>query len=81
MPHDQKYSYRLHNTKLFSTDPLTDVLRQGAREFLAIAVRVEVSEFTASQAQLLDHEGHQRLVRHGFLAEREVMTIARQAIA
>jgi len=33
-----------------------------------------VSEFIASQAHLLDDEGRQRLVRHGFLPEREVMT-------
>jgi hypothetical protein len=32
-------------------------------------------------AHLLDDDGRQRLVRHGFLPEREVMTIARQAIA
>ena len=29
----------------FSPDPLTDVLRAGARELLATAVRAEVSEF------------------------------------
>ena len=29
----------------FSPDPLTDVLRAGARELLAKAVRAEVSEF------------------------------------
>ena len=58
----------------FSPDPLTDVLRQGARELLATAVRAEVSEFIASHANLLDDEGRQRLVRHGFLSERKVMT-------
>ena len=58
----------------FSPDPLTDVLRQGARELLATAVRAEVSEFIASHANLLDDEGRQRLVRHGFLPEREVLT-------
>jgi len=58
----------------FSPDPLTDVLRQGARELLATAVRAEVSEFIASHANLLDDEGRLRLVRHGFLPEREVMT-------
>ena len=65
----------------FSPDPLTDILRQGARELLATAVRAEVSEFVRGHAHLLDDEGRQRLVRHGFLPEREVMTIARQAIA
>lgn len=58
----------------FSPDPSTDVLRQGARELLIMAVRAEVSEFIASHANLLDDEGHQRLVRQGFLPEREVMT-------
>ena len=58
----------------FSPDPLTDVLRQGARELLATAVRAEVSEFMGDHAHLLDDEGRQRLVRHGFLPEREVMT-------
>ena len=48
---------------------------------LATAVRAEVSEFVRGHAHLLDDEGRQRLVRHGFLPEREVMTIARQAIA
>jgi len=58
----------------FSTDPLTDVLRRGARELLATAVQTEVSDFIASHAHLLDNEGRQRLVRHGFLPEREVVT-------
>lgn len=58
----------------FSADPLTDVLRRGARELLATAVQAEVSDFIASHAHLLDDEGRRRLVRHGFLPEREVMT-------
>ena len=58
----------------FSPDPLTDVLRAGARELLATAVRAEVSEFMAGHVHLLDDKGHQRLVRHGFLPEREVLT-------
>ena len=58
----------------FSPDPLTDLLRAGAQELLATAVRAEVSEFIMGHAHLLDDEGRQRLVRHGFLPEREVMT-------
>ena len=65
----------------FSSDPLTDVLRQGARDILATAVQAEVSAFIAGHAHLLDEAGRHRLVRHGFLPEREVMTIAWQAIA
>ena len=58
----------------FSPDPLTDVLRQGARELLATVVRAEVSELIVSHPNLLDDEGRQRLVRHGFVPEREVLT-------
>ena len=58
----------------FSPDPLTDLLRAGARELLATAVRAEVAEFMAGHVHLLDDEGRQRLVRHGFLPEREVIT-------
>jgi len=58
----------------FSSDPLTDVLRQGARDILATAVQAEVSAFIAGHAHLLDEVGRRRLVRHGFLPEREVMT-------
>ncbi len=58
----------------FSPDPLTEVIQFGARELLRTAVQAEVAGFMAVHAQLLDEEGRQRLVRHGFLPEREVMT-------
>lgn len=58
----------------FSPDPLTVVIQAGARELLRTAVIAEVSDFIAEYAHLLDEEGRQRLVRHGFLPEREMMT-------
>ncbi|MDY6816973.1 MAG: IS256 family transposase [Pseudomonadota bacterium] len=58
----------------FSADPLTEVIHAGARELLRSAVQAEVSTFITEHAHLLDEEGRQRLVRHGFLPEREVMT-------
>lgn len=58
----------------FSPDPLTEVIQSGAKELLRTAVQAEVSAFMAAHAHLLDEEGRQRLVRHGFLPEREVMT-------
>ena len=57
-----------------SPDPLTAVIQAGAKELLRTAVQAEVSTFIAEHAHLLDEEGRQRLVRHGFLPEREVMT-------
>ena len=58
----------------FSPDPLTEVIQAGAKELLRTAVQAEVCAFIGEHAHLLDEDGRQRLVRHGFLPEREVMT-------
>jgi len=58
----------------FSPDPLTEVIQAGAKELLRTAVLAEVAGFVADYAHLLNDEGRQRLVRHGFLPEREMMT-------
>ena len=55
-------------------DQLTEVLRQGARSLLAQAVEAEVADFLARHADMKTDDGHQRIVRHGHLPEREVMT-------
>ena len=55
-------------------DHLTDVLRHGARTLLAKAVEAEVADFLAGHADLKTVDGRQRVVRHGHLPEREVMT-------
>jgi len=57
-----------------SPDPLTDILRKGARDLLVQAVEAEVCDLMAKHAHLRDAAGRQRLVRHGHLPEREVMT-------
>jgi transposase-like protein len=55
-------------------DPLTEVLRNGARVLLAQAVEAEVAEFLAAHAHLETEDGRRRVVRHGHLPEREIMT-------
>ena len=55
-------------------DPLTEVLRNGARALLVQAVEAEVATLLSSRADKLTDGGHQRLVRHGHLPEREIMT-------
>ena len=55
-------------------DHLTEVLRNGARALLAQAVESEVSGFIASHAGLKTSDGRQRVVRHGHLPGRQVMT-------
>jgi putative transposase len=56
------------------TDRLTDVLRDGARALLAQAVEAEVAGFVAEHADKRTGDGRQRLVRHGHLPERSIMT-------
>ena len=55
-------------------DPLTEVLRNGARTLLAQAVEAEVAEFLAAHAALESADGRRRVVRHGHLPERTIMT-------
>ena len=63
------------------TDSLTEVLREGARALLARAVEAEVAEFLGKHADLRTQDGRQRLVRHGHLPEREIVTgIGRVAV-
>ena len=56
------------------TDSLTEILRDGARALLAQAVETEVADFLGRHADLKTEAGHQRVVRHGHLPEREIMT-------
>ena len=56
------------------SDPLTEVLRDGARALLRHAVEAEVAGFLGGHADKLTDDGHRRLVRHGHLPEREIMT-------
>ena len=55
-------------------DPLTAVLRDGARALLAQAVEAEVATLLSRYADESTEDGRQRLVRHGHLPEREIMT-------
>src|SRR5215212_6960782 len=56
------------------SDPLTEVLREGARALLAQAVEAEVAAFLGRHADRQTEDGRQRLVRHGHLPERKIMT-------
>ena len=62
------------NPSNFQDDPLTEVLRAGARELLAQAVEAEVAEFLEGHATLVDDRGRRRIVRNGHLPERLIQT-------
>ena len=55
-------------------DPLTEVLRAGARQLLQQAVEAEVSAFLAAYGEETTEDGRQRVVRHGHGPEREILT-------
>src|ERR1700746_4046607 len=55
-------------------DPLTEVLRNGARALLAQAVEAEVATLLERHGEEVTDDGRRRLVRHGHLPEREIMT-------
>src|SRR4030088_1842024 len=56
------------------SDPLTEVLRNGARTLLGQAVEAEVAAGLSTHTDKLTDDGLRRLVRHGHMPEREVMT-------
>src|SRR4051794_1389687 len=55
-------------------DPLTDILRSGARRLLAQAVELEAETFLAGMQALKLRDGRDRLVRHGYGPERMIQT-------
>src|SRR5215218_10705136 len=55
-------------------DPLTAVLRSGARRLLAQAVEAEAEAFLAAMRDKRLPDGRERLVRHGHGPERQVQT-------
>lgn len=55
-------------------DPLTDVLRQGARQLLVQAVEAEVADWIDQRSHLRDEQGHRQVVRHGHAKPRTLIT-------
>jgi len=55
-------------------DPLTVILRSGARRLLAQAVEAEAEAFLASMKGVQLPDGRERLVRHGLGPERMIQT-------
>jgi len=55
-------------------DPLSEILRSGARRLIAQAVEAEFDAFVASHAALTLPDGRQRVVRHGHDPVRTIQT-------
>ena len=65
---------KLKKPDLFVDDPITDILRQGARKLLSQALEAEVEFFLNQYIDLKDDAGRQRMVRNGYLPEREIQS-------
>jgi len=64
----------LKKPETFIDDPITDILRSGAKKLLAEALEAEIESFLAMYADFKDNQGHQRITRNGYLPEREIQT-------
>jgi len=56
------------------SDPLQEVLREGARKMLAAAIEAEVASFIHQHGGLKTDEGRTAVVRNGYLPERSIQT-------
>ncbi len=55
-------------------DPLTELIRNGARKILKEALEAEIESFTEKFSSLKMSDGTQRVVRNGYLPERTIVT-------
>jgi putative transposase len=55
---------------------LDEIVREAAREMLAVALQAEVSAYIDAHAEEVDENGHRLVLRNGHHNEREVITAA-----
>ena len=55
---------------------LDEIVRDGARQMLAAALKAEVAAYVDAHCHLIDQDGHRLVVRNGFHEERTVLTAA-----
>jgi len=58
----------------FAADPLTELLRSGARQLIVDAVEAELHELLDQYVDIKDQQGHRQIVRNGYLPERKIQT-------
>jgi putative transposase len=72
MPKDNVVDFKKPET--FVDDPITEVLRTGAKKLLAEALEAEIDSFLCQYRDLRDDQGRKRVVRNGHLPERSIQT-------
>ena len=61
------------NRELFE-DPLTDLIRTGARQLIALGVEAELDELMAKYDGQHTESGHRAVVRSGYHRQRQIQT-------
>ena len=56
------------------TDPVTELLRAGAKQLIYQAVEAELQELLAAHSGRRQKDGTAGVVRNGYLSERELQT-------
>jgi len=64
----------LKKPETFPDDPITKILQNGAKKLLAQALEAEIESFLLQYAYIKDDQGRKRVVRNGYLPEREIQT-------
>lgn len=64
----------LKKPEVIAEDPLTEVLRQGARKLLIHALETEVENFIKTYDHIRDDAGNREVVRNGYGPERTIQT-------
>ena len=64
----------INNPETFIKDHLTEILRQGARSLLSQALEMEIETVLNQYKDLKDERGYQRVVRNGYMPERQIQT-------
>jgi transposase-like protein len=71
---DQSTTLPIAGPSAPAADPLTEVLRRGARTLLTQAVEAEIADYLEARAHLKDDSGRRQVVRNGHLPERTILT-------
>lgn len=64
----------LKRPETFVKDPLTEILREGARKLLAEALKFEIEDFIREYECLRRKDGRHRITKNGYLPEREIQS-------
>ena len=64
----------LKNPEPFVDDPITEILRNGAKKLLADALEAEIAGFLSQYADFKDDQGRMRVTSQWLLPEREIQT-------